>query len=205
MNYLKKYTIIYFSIKMLNGISRKAVINLSIFNIFSRKFSNKKRDLYCEDAKIFIQVHYIRERGNEKYAFNTLTLKTDIERDKCDEWYASHGNPDNFMDIVKLYLNEKKINTMDICSEYGLDTKIFSHTSTTACPVEKWEAAAICLGLNLNIYETRTLLKTVGYALTNSSESDLIIRYCIENELYSAEDINYILSKICGRRLNEVN
>lgn len=186
-------------------LAGKAVINLSIFNIFSRKFSNKKRDLYCEDAKIFIQVHYIRERGNEKYAFNTLTLKTDSERDKCDEWYASHGNPDNFTEIVKLYVNEKKLNSMDICSEYGLDTKTFSHFSATACPVEKWEAVAICLGLNLNVYESRTLLKTAGYALTNSSETDLIIRYCIENEIYSYEDINYILNKICDRTLNEIN
>lgn len=199
MNYFKKCTIIYFS------KSKKAVINLSIFSIFSNKFSNKKRDAYCEDARIFIQVHYIRERNSDKYAFSTLSLKNDSERDKCIEWYASHGNPENFMDIVKIYVKEKEINPIDICAEYGLDSKIFNHSSGSACPVEKWEAIAICFGLDLNISESRALLKTASYALTNSSHTDLIIRYCLENRICLPEDINYILTKICDCTLNEIN
>lgn len=180
------------------------VINLSIFDIFNNKGANKKRDTYCEEAKIFIQVHYVRERGSGKYAFNTLTLKDDSERDKCNEWYAAHDNPDNFMDIVKIYLAENKIKPNDICSEYGLDSKIFSTSSSTVCPVKKWEAVAICFGLDLNISEARALLKTAGYALTNSSETDLIIRYCLENDIYLLDDVNYILKNICDRTLPEI-
>lgn len=182
----------------------KVVVNLSIFSIFSNRFSNKKRDAYCEDAKIFIQVHYIRERNSDKYAFNTLSLKSDVERDNCIEWYASHGNPEKFMDIVKIYIKEKELNPIDICAEYGIDSKIFNH-SVAAYPVEKWEAVAICLGLNLNMSETRALLKSAGYALTNSSHTDLVIRYCLENRIYLPEDVNYILNKICDRKLNEIS
>lgn len=181
------------------------MISLSIFNIFSSRNTNKKRDTYCEEAKIFIQVHYVRERGSDKYAFNTLVLRNDSERDKCREWYASHDNPDNFMDIVKIYLTENKIKAADICSEYGLDTKLFSNTSSVSCPVEKWEAIAICFGLDLNIAESRALLKTAGYALTNSSETDLVIRYCLENDIYLLDDINYILKKLYDRTLSEIH
>lgn len=181
------------------------VIILSIFSNFNSKGINKKREMYCEEARIFIQVHYVRERGDKKYAFNTLSLKSDPERDMCEEWYNAHNNPDNFQDIVDLYLKENNTNPSAICSEYGLENSIFNKISASACPVEKWEAIAICFGLDLNISESRRLLKTVGYALTNSSETDLIIRYCLENNIYELEDINYILGRLCERKLNEIN
>ena len=70
--------------------------------------------------------------------------------------------------------------------------------------VEKWEAVAVCLGLDLNISEARALLKSAGYALTNSSETDLAIRYCFENDVYLLEDVNYILNNIFERNLNQI-
>ena len=178
---------------------------MSIFSGFGNKGLNKKREIYCEDARIFVQVHFIRESSNEKYAFNKLSLKSDPERDECDEWYASHSNPNDFQDIVDLYLKENDIKPGTLCSEYQLEARVFSKTSTTGCPVEKWEAIAICFGLDLNISEARALLKTVGYVLCNSSETDLIIRYCFENDVYKLDDINYILNKLCERKLNQIN
>lgn len=184
---------------------QKVVIVLSIFSKFGNKGINKKLDTYCDEARTFIQVHYVRERGSAKYAFNTLSLKSDPDRDACKEWYESHGNPDNFQDIVELYLKENNVSPATICAEYGLENSIFNKISSSACPVEKWEAIAICFGLDLNLAESRQLLKTAGYALTNSSETDLIIRYCLENNIYKLSDINYILDKICERKLNEIS
>lgn len=180
------------------------VIILSIFSKFSGRGLNKRREAHCDEARIFIQVHFIRERGSDKYAFNALSLKSDSERDECNEWYAAHGNLDNFQDIVNIYLDENKLKSPTICSEYGLEARIFSKVSDLACPVEKWEAIAICFGLDLNISEARALLKTVGYSLINSSETDLVIRYCFENDIYRIEDINYILEKLCKRKLNQI-
>lgn len=180
------------------------MIILSIFSNFGNKGLNKKREAYCEDAKIFVQVHFVRERSSDKYAFNKLSLKSDTQRDECEEWYRSHGNPDDFQEIVDLYLKENNLKSGTICSEYGLEARVFSKSSAAGCPVEKWEAIAICFGLDLNIAEARALLESVGYALTNSSETDLIIRYCLENDVYRLNDINYILKKLCERELNQI-
>lgn len=184
---------------------KKAVIILSIFSGFNSKTLNKKRETYCEEANIFIQVHFVRERDSDRYAFNTLPLKSDPEREACTEWYKFHGSPDNFLDIVELYLDENKLKAATLCTEYGLESKIFTRTSNGGCTVEKWEAIAICFGLDLNIAETRALLKTAGYALTNSSKTDLIIRYCFENDIYKLADINYILQKLCERDLSQIS
>lgn len=181
------------------------MIILSIFSGLGSRTLNKKREIYCKEADTFIQVHFVRERDSDRYAFNTLPLKSDSERDACMEWYKSHGNPDNFLDIVELYLEENKLKAATLCNEYGLESKIFTKSSKNGCMAEKWEAIAICLGLGLNLAETRTLLRSLGYALTNSSKADLIIRYCIENHIYKLADINYILQKLCERNLNQIS
>ena len=152
---------------------------MSIFN-FKTKTINKRYEEHCEEARSFIQVHYVRERGSDRYAFNTLTIKSDPEREKCDEWYESHGNPNTFPEIASIYLTDKKKKDSVICKSF------------------------VCFGLNLNIAESRRLLKSEGYALTNSSISDLVIRYCIENTIYQLAEINYLLQKICSRNLNQL-
>lgn len=174
---------------------------MSFFKSLNLGSTSRKKDILLDEAKTFIQVHYVRERGSERYAFNTLTLKDDPEREACKEWYNNHGNPDDFLEIVEYYLKEDGVKAASICSEYGLGSKVFTGSSSE---IEKWEAVAICFGLDLNISETRALLKIAGYALTNSSETDLVIRYCIENDVYLLSDINYLLKKICDRTLEQI-
>lgn len=170
--------------------------------LFKNSKSKKYEQLY-EEAKTFIQVHYVRERGSERYAFNTLSIKSDPEREACEEWYKSHGDPELFQDIVQLYLNENHIKSSTLCTEYNLESRVFSKNNSSFS-VEKWEAVAVCFGLDLNISEARALLKRAGYALTNSSESDLVIRFCLENDIYELKDINYLLTKICDRTLEQI-
>ena len=81
-----------------------------MFSYFKNKKNNRRRSEYVNDVKIFIQVHFVRERSSERYKYNTLSLKTDPERDACREWYEEHNNPTSFADIVQIYLDEKKIN-----------------------------------------------------------------------------------------------
>lgn len=168
------------------------------------KTSTKKRNFYCDEARAFVQVHYVREKGSGKYAFNVLTIKEDPDRERCAEWYHNHGDPENFQEIVSLYLKERKLNQDTICKKYGLSSDIFRIRGEQTSPLNKWEAVSICLGLKLNLSETRALLKKAGFALTNSFESDLVIRYCIVNKLYNLSDINYILDKLYSITLDNI-
>ena len=54
-------------------------------------------------------------------------------------------------------------------------------------------AISLALALELNLEETKDLIGRAGYALTNSSKFDLIIRYAIEHGKYNLVEINCML------------
>lgn len=57
----------------------------------------------------------------------------------------------------------------------------------------KTTALALALALELDLEETKDLIGRAGYALTNSSKFDLIIRYYIEQKKYNVVEINMAL------------
>lgn len=178
---------------------------MSIFSGFSKNKIKKRRAEQKKAAESFIQVHYVRERGSVRYAFNTLSLKDDPDREACAEWYKKNGNPTSYSEVVNLYIKEKDINTATLCSKSKMEPEYFEKLSLAASyRPGKGETIAVCMGLKLNLEETRALLKLSDYSLTNSFESDLIVRYFIENGIYSIGDLNACLVAIAGVKLNEI-
>ena len=57
----------------------------------------------------------------------------------------------------------------------------------------KSTAIALALALELDLEQTKDLIGRAGYALTNSSKFDLIIRYFIEHKQYNVVEINTVL------------
>ena len=59
----------------------------------------------------------------------------------------------------------------------------------------KKTAISFAVALKLNLEETQQLLASVGFVLSDSSLSDVIIKFCIENEIYDVFEIDAALFK----------
>lgn len=171
----------------------------------SKKKIKKRRDSLCKEADIFIQVHFVRERNSEKYKFNTLTLKSDPERDKVKEWYNAHNNPESYSEIVLAYYKDLGKEASSLFEKGILEKDYFTKLEKALSYVpSKGEAVILCFAFKLSLEASRALLKSAGYALTNSEKSDLIIRFFLEKNNYNVHDLNYVLIKICDIKLRDI-
>ncbi len=175
---------------------------MALFNYFKKKNILKRREEEKEKAKIFVQVHFVREKKN----YDPLLLKDDKKREKCLLWYEEHPAANTYANAVLEYLKEVKASRTSICDKLNVDSKYFEKLENTPqyIPAKK-EAVATCLVLKLNIEHSRKLLEFAGYTLSNSSEADLVLRYCIENKINDIADVDYILSKICEKTIEEID
>ena len=71
------------------------------------------------------------------------------------------------------------------------------HFSKIQCNREynpkKKTVLAFAVGLHLSEDETIDLLKSAGYAFSDSSKRDWIVRYCLENKIYNINQVNTLL------------
>ena len=71
------------------------------------------------------------------------------------------------------------------------------HFSKIQCNREynpkKKTVLAFAVGLHLSEDETIDLLKSAGYAFSDGSKRDWIVRYCLENKIYNINQVNTLL------------
>ncbi len=173
---------------------------------FSRKKKiQKRRDALCNEADIFIQVHFVRERGNDRYKFNTLALKSDPEREKVTEWLQEHDNPSSYSAIVCSLFKDSGKEQSVLCEKLLLEKDYFSNLERNLSYIPpKGEAIIMCFAFKLSYEAARVLLRSAGYALTNSEKSDLIVRFFLETQNHNINDLNYVLNKLCDIKLKEI-
>ncbi|GHV79490.1 hypothetical protein AGMMS49944_12810 [Spirochaetia bacterium] len=68
---------------------------------------------------------------------------------------------------------------------------------------KKETASAFGLALNLSPDEFNEFLKTAGYALSDSSIADLVIRFCMERKIYDVTDVNALLLEAGQKTLSK--
>ncbi len=93
-------------------------------------------------------------------------------------------------------IRERGLDETRVYKRAGLDRKLFSkiRCSRTYRP-GKETVLALSLAMELNLDECRDLLARAGLALSPASRSDLIVRYCIEHEIYDLMTVNTLLDR----------
>ena len=122
--------------------------------------------------------------------------------------YAKTGKPqkslqdvmknvgENFREMLLRMIDERGLSDPYVYKRANLDRKLFSkiRCNKDYCPSKK-TVLALAIALKLSLDETIDLLSRAGYALSPCSKTDLIVEFCIINEIFDIYEVNDLLFK----------
>ena len=158
-----------------------------------------------EKLELFLKENYIKERKATRFSdffqnkYVGSVAKSYALEECCAEApaldnYLDTNKEPKFRDVLFKYIDDKKLKDSDVYNKVNLDRRLFSKIR---CDEDynpsKETVLLLALSLELTEDELNELLSTTSYHLSNSSISDLIIKFCIINKIYDIETVNEFL------------
>lgn len=107
--------------------------------------------------------------------------------------YLSHTKIMSFNTLLFSYIDEKNVKDSEIYKSVDIDRKLFSKIRCNNNYIPKRNTIIkLCLALKLKKTDFYKLLNSAGYSLTNN-KFDLVISYCLDNNIYDLSTINEYL------------
>ncbi len=164
--------------------------------LFSRLTSRFGIDDTDDEDDYLNDVISILKRNSDKAESAEDTPSDTADEKQKPVWFESleeyiSTQDESFADMLFHLIDEKGLDEVECYKRANVNRRTFSkiRTDISYHPSKK-TVLAFCISLQLNINETSALLKSAGYALTNSSKRDLIVEYFILNQRYDIFEIN---------------
>ena len=107
--------------------------------------------------------------------------------------YLSHNKQVSFNEILFSFIDEKGFKDSEVYKKVDIDRKLFSKIRCSENYIPRKNIIIkLCIALCLTKNEFNKLLNSAGYSLSNTT-FDLVISYCIENNIYDLNIINNYL------------
>ena len=104
----------------------------------------------------------------------------------------------NFNDVLFYYINKSSHKDSEIHRCVDIDKKLFSKIRCNKDYIPRKNLIIkLCFAIRIDLYDSNILLKSSGYSLSNS-KFDLIITYCLNNNIYDLSVINDFLFTYCN-------
>lgn len=104
----------------------------------------------------------------------------------------------NFNDVLFYYIDKTGHKDSEIYRCVDIDRKLFSKIRCNEDYIPRKKLVIkLCFALKLNMYDSNILLKSAGYSLSNN-KFDIIISYCLDNNIYDLSVINDFLFTYCN-------
>lgn len=168
-------------------------------NIFRKNISSTEDLSSPADRHLIASVRrYMRENRSsaavnvpKQFHLPSGGLSVGFDRSKL---LNSADRGETFSQALIRLIDEKGFTDPEVYKKVNIDRRLFSKIrSNKNYRPKKETAAAFAIALELDLDETNALLEKAGYVLSNSIDSDLIIRYFIEHRIYDINEINTVL------------
>lgn len=178
---------------------------MQVYLVVFEKQSFELSEKLFKSVSSYIDENYVSEKINAEYKMSNLRSYELLFEARDTPRYGticSNPNLDGMLENLDKGFSETLLDLIDrtgkkdseIYKRANVDRKLFSKIRNNAdYRPSKTTALAFAIALELDLDETSDLLSRAGYALSQSSKFDVIVRYFIENKKYDIFEINSAL------------
>lgn len=117
--------------------------------------------------------------------------------------YLNQNKTYTFSELLFSFIDEKGFTDSEVYKKVSIDRRLFSKIRCSNNYIPKKEnIIKLGLALSLSKDEIDMLLKSAGYSLASNNKTDLIITFCIENNIYDINVVNDYLYTFTNTVLN---
>ena len=178
---------------------------MQVYLVVFEKQSFELSEKLFKSVSSYIDANYVSDKMNLEYGTSKLRRRDYEEmllHESSYEITSKMPNLDGMLNNLDREFSETLLDLIDktgkkdseIYKKANVDRKLFSKIRNNVnYKPSKATALAFAIALELDLDETSDLLSRAGYALSQSSKFDVIVRYFIENKKYDIFELNSVL------------
>ena len=117
--------------------------------------------------------------------------------------YLNQKKTSSFSELLFDLIDKKGLTDVEVYKSVSIDRRLFSKIRCNENYIPKKEnVIKLCLALTLKKDEVIELLDSAGYSLCTNNNVDLIISFCLENNIYDINIVNEYLYTFANTVLN---
>ena len=126
-----------------------------------------------------------------------------MNKDNIVAFVRDNRKAETFPVLLNRLREEKELKAHELYKKAFIDRKLYSQImGKRHYQPSKNTAIAFGLALELPYKEFKIFLQSAGFSLNHNSEFDLVIKYCVQNSIYSIREVNNCLDKQNIQKLN---
>lgn len=178
---------------------------VQVYLVVFEKQSFELSEKLFKSVSSYIDENYVSEKINAEYKMSNLrSYELLFEASDTPRYGTICNNPNldgmlenldkGFSETLLALIDRTGKKDSEIYKRANVDRKLFSKIRNNVnYKPSKTTAIAFAIALELNMDETNDLLSKAGFALSQSSKFDVIVRYFIENKKYDIFELNSVL------------